>query len=136
MFFANDMVLFSEALVVQAKEIIECLNIFCTHSGQKVNVQKSWVFFSKNTPTAIQQQIVDCTGFSQVENMGSYLGIPSIHGMIKRDTFAGLIEKIHRRLAGWKSKTLPLAGRQILAQSVLTAIPYYSMKTTLLPLGV
>lgn len=68
--------------------------------------------------------------------MGKYLGIPSIHGRLKNDSFVDLISKVQGRLAGWKTKTLSLAGRIVLAQSVLAAIPYYSMQTTLLPIGV
>lgn len=36
-------------------------------------------------------------------------------------------------MAGWKAKTLSLASRQVLAQSVLSSIPFYTMQTTLIP---
>ncbi|CAN1169819.1 Putative ribonuclease H protein At1g65750 [Linum perenne] len=36
------------------------------------------------------------------------------------------------KLAGWKGRTLSLAGRVTLAQSVLAAIPVYAMQTSLL----
>lgn len=65
--------------------------------------------------------------------MGRYLGVPSIHGRLKRDSFAGLLTNIQSRLTGWKAKTHSLAGKKILAQSVIAAMPYYSMHTTLLP---
>lgn len=43
---------------------------------------------------------------------------------------------MQNRLAGWKSKTLSLAGRQVLAQSMFSSIPFYTMQTTLIPTGV
>ncbi|CAN1788712.1 Putative ribonuclease H protein At1g65750 [Linum perenne] len=37
------------------------------------------------------------------------------------------------KLSGWKAKSLSLAGRATLAQSVLSAIPAYAMQTSVLP---
>ncbi|CAN1147353.1 Putative ribonuclease H protein At1g65750 [Linum perenne] len=38
-----------------------------------------------------------------------------------------------QRLSGWKTRSLTLAGRVTMAQSVLAAIPVYAMQTTVLP---
>ena len=38
-------------------------------------------------------------------------------------------------MEGWKTKFLSFAGRNVLAQSILTSIPLYSMKATLLPIN-
>ncbi|CAN1122260.1 hypothetical protein LINPERHAP2_LOCUS1265 [Linum perenne] len=38
-----------------------------------------------------------------------------------------------KKLSSWKAKSLSLAGRVTLAQSVLSAIPAYAMQTSLLP---
>ena len=47
LFFADDLVLFAEASIEQARIIKECLDLFCKASEQKVNFQKSNIFFSK-----------------------------------------------------------------------------------------
>lgn len=113
-----------------------CLDMFCDSSGQKVSYQKSSIFFSKNTALGLQQQIVNTLGIPCVQDLGRYLGVPSIHGRLSKESFAGIIEKIKTKLSGWRSKTLPLAGRQVMVQAVLSAIPYFAMQTTLLPTGV
>lgn len=99
-------------------------------------MKKSSLFFSKNTQTEVLQSIVTQTGITKVEDLGKYLGIPAIHGRLRKDTYTGLIERTQTRLAGWKAKTLSLAGRKILAKAVLSSIPYYTMQSTLLPKGV
>ena len=47
-----------------------------------------------------------------------------------------IIEKVERRLSGWTASYLSLAGRIVLAQSVLQAILIYVMQTIKLPSGV
>lgn len=94
LFFADDIVLFGEATIEQAEVMNKCLRLFCDHSGQKVNTQKSSIFFSKNINLELQQKIVEISGIPKVEDMGKYLGIPSIHGRVKNMPYANLIERI------------------------------------------
>lgn len=136
LFFADDLVLFGEATEEQSLEMRACLDLFCSSSGQQISFQKSSVFFSKNTPQNMQQQIVNILGVQKVTDLGRYLGVQSNHGRLKKESFASIIERIKAKLTGWRSKTLSFAGRHVLAQSVLSAIPYFAMQTTLLPLGV
>lgn len=105
-----------------------CLAKFCKGSGQKVDLQKSSIFFSKNTQEEDQKKIVESMRIPKVVDLGRYLGVSSIHGRLKKESFAGLIDKIQNKLSGWKDIL-------VLAQSVLSAIPYYTMKTTLIPKG-
>lgn len=46
------------------------------------------------------------------------------------------MERINNRLEGWRARHLTLAGRLILAKSVLSSIPYFAMQTMLFPGGV
>ncbi|CAN1155982.1 Putative ribonuclease H protein At1g65750, partial [Linum perenne] len=45
----------------------------------------------------------------------------------------GIIDKIEHKLTGWKAKSLSLAGRVTLAQSVLNTIPTFIMQTMVIP---
>lgn len=63
-----------------------------------------------------------------------YLGVPTINGRSSKREYQYLVDKVNGKLAGWKSKTLSLAGRATLIQSALSTIPLYTMQTTKLPL--
>lgn len=50
----------------------------------------------------------------EIDDLGMYLGMPTLTSRVTRDTFGYLCEKIDRRLTGWKSKYLSLVGRILL----------------------
>ncbi|KAJ4811538.1 RNA-directed DNA polymerase (reverse transcriptase)-related family protein [Rhynchospora pubera] len=63
----------------------------------------------------------------------TYLGLPLSLQRPDRLSFQPLVDKIRRRLAGWKSSLLSRAGRVLLASSVLSTIPVYWMSVFKLP---
>ncbi|XP_019200243.1 PREDICTED: uncharacterized protein LOC109193865 [Ipomoea nil] len=134
--FADDMVLFTEATSDQVEIVQNCLAVFCAASEQKVSLDKSQIYFSKNMAPALGTGIASKFGISETKDLGRYLGVPSIHGRVTCHTYDGLLERIATRLEGWKAKTLSLAGRVTLAKSVLNAIPVYTMQTAALPKGI
>jgi len=131
--FADDVVLFGEASIEQAQVIENCLTEFCTWSGQKVNTQKSSIYFSPNTNEAMMVQICTVMGYSRTDDFSIYLGVPTINGRVTCATYQSVIDKVDKRLAGWKTKCLSLAGRVTLIQSTIFAIPAYVMQSAKLP---
>lgn len=104
--------------------------------GQKVNKSKSNIFFSKNVCRDRAERIANKAGIPETRDLGRYLGVPSIHGRVTRSHFKDILNRVKNRLEGWKINFLSLAGRQVLAQSVLNAIPVDAMQTMLFPKGV
>lgn len=136
LFFADDMVLFSEATLEQVHVIKDCLKRFSEISGQRVNFHKSSIFFSAHIDEDRANAITTVAGIPRVSDLGRYLGTPSVHGRIKSNLFTPMIETITNRLNGWKMKQLSMAGPVTLAQSVLCAIPNFIMQTSIIPKGV
>lgn len=66
-------------------------------------------------------------------DLGTYLGMPTLTSRVTKATFSHLCEKIDRRLSGWKTKYLSLAGRLTLAKSTLSTMACYSMQTAKIP---
>lgn len=127
------MVLFSEASTEQIGIMKNCLNAFCSMSGQRVNYSKSSIFFSPHIEDSRADMLAELAGIPRVKNMGRYLGVHSVHGRVSPSIYTPIIDAIQGRLEGWKSKILSQAGRVVLARSVLSSIPIYTMQTNLLP---
>ena len=68
--FVDDLILFSEASVEQAKVIAHVMQKFCNMSGQKVNVAKSSLFCSKNISRRIVKKISAQTGMRITHDLG------------------------------------------------------------------
>ena len=68
--FADDLLLFAEASIEQAHCVLHCIDMFCQSSGQKINKQKTQVYFSKNVDNQLREDIIQHTGFNQVNSLG------------------------------------------------------------------
>lgn len=134
--FADDTVLFTEASLEQVDIIKDCLLQFCAASGQKINLAKSQVYFSKNVTSDLANDIANGLQIEQTTDLGKYLGVTSIHGRVTCHHFTDLLDRINGRLEGWKTRILSMAGRVTLAKAVLNAIPSYAMQTSVLPTGI
>lgn len=131
--FANDLILFAEASLEQARIIQMILHNFCTSSGQKVSNDKTRIYFSKNVGWNVRSEISNELDFNMTEDLGKYLGVPIFHKRVNKGTFNFVLDKVNQRLSSWKAKTLSFAGRVTLAKSVIQALPTYVMQSCLLP---
>ena len=51
------------------------------------------------------------------------MGLPSLVGRNKKNTFMEVKAKLAKKLAGWKEKLLSKAGKEVLIKVVAQAIP-------------
>ena len=72
-------------------------------------------------------------GIKISKDFGKYVGVPIITDARDKKAFDYLIEKVREKLAGWKAKTLSMAGRCTLISSVSVAMPTHVMQCCLLP---
>lgn len=131
LFFANDLLLFAKASVDHV--IKQRLNTFSTASSQKINVNKSSIFFSANMDFALQQDICSMAGMNRTEEIGMYLGVLMIEGCMTKAFFYPLLQKVDSHLAGWKSNMLSFFGRVIMAKSILSTLPNHLIQAMYLP---
>ncbi|XP_042950051.1 uncharacterized mitochondrial protein AtMg00310-like [Carya illinoinensis] len=61
------------------------------------------------------------------------MGLPTVVGRSKYNSFRSLKEKIWKRINSWKTKFLSTAGKEVLIKSVLQAIPAYAISVFKLP---
>ena len=78
-FFVDDL-LFAEASPSQMDTIMECLNTFCSASGQKISLPKSSIAFFVDVDKEVACRISASSKISISTNLAMYLGFPSIMG--------------------------------------------------------
>jgi len=106
-----------------------------TASGQLINKLKSSIFYSRRTTEAVKTKVKDWLQIEKEGGMGKYLGLREHFGRRKKDLFTSIVDKIKQKAISWSSRFLSGAGKQVMLQSVLTAIPVYAMSCFLLPLS-
>ena len=132
-FFADDLLLFAKADLKNCCNIRETLDTFCELSGQKVSLAKSKVYFSPNISPECRSEMCEVLGFRSTPNLGKYLGFPLKHQGASSQDFNFVIERVQAKLQGWKANMLSMAGRVVLSQAVISAVPSYVMQGCVLP---
>ena len=112
---------------------MECINSFSAWSGQKINLSKSVIMFSKNVSPLLKSRLANMLGINASNKREKYLGLPLVSGKEKKMALQEVIDKVNSRLQGWKMKVLSHAARGSLIRSVSSSIPSYHMSSLLLP---
>ena len=73
-------------------------------------------------------------GVTVVQQYEKFLGLPSLVGRNKKESFTHIKQQIWKKLQGWESKLLSQAGSEILIKVVAQALPTYTMSCFKLPL--
>jgi len=102
-------------------------------SSQKLNKEKTSLFFSKNTSRDVQNHVKQQFGAQIIQHHEKYLGLPPLVGKGKRKDFNKIENQVGRKIVGWKGKLLSNAGREILIKVVAQATPTYMMSCFKLP---
>ncbi|KAL9673511.1 hypothetical protein QQ045_029770 [Rhodiola kirilowii] len=124
---------FIKALLEEANRFKDILNEYEVISGQKINVEKSEICFSRTIPEDIKADVAEIFGIHQVEIHSRYLGLPLLMGQRRSEAFKGVLEKAWKRVSEWKCKFLSTAGSEILIKAVIQALPVYMMTVYNLP---
>ncbi len=104
--FADDLLILAKATTTNATTILQCLNSYQSCSGQKINLNKSKIIFSKNTNIRVTREICATLSLKKISPTIKHLGLPMELNRAKSTSFNDIIEKIQSRVSGWKSKTL------------------------------
>ena len=91
-----------------------------------MNYGKSKLFFSTHTSEANATMAKRELGMERTNDFGKYLGVPIILDGRNKKAFS-------LKALGWKSRSLSMAGRLVLINSVTSAMPIHLIRCTLLP---
>ena len=133
LFFADDSLLFIRANEDEVDNVLSVLSTYEAASGQKLNMEKSEMSYSRNVePEKINMLQMKLT-FKAVEGHEKYLGLPTFIGSSKKRVFQIIQDRVWKKLKGWKGQCLSQAGREVLIKAVAQAIPTYAMQCFRLP---
>jgi hypothetical protein len=92
---------FSKQVQRGATEIKEVLEIYCQASGQRINMDKSSVFFSRGCPESVREGIKNVLDVQKETLSEKYLGMPSDVGKSKNGAFKYLKDRVWKKVLGW-----------------------------------
>ena len=106
LFFADDSLIFCKVTIEECDILQRILSTYEKAFGQQLNQSKTSLFFSLNTVKEIQDEIRILFGAHVIRQHVKYLGLPSLVGRNKRNTFMEVKAKLAKKLASWKEKLL------------------------------
>ena len=74
------------------------IQIYEENSVQKINLDKSTLFFNPNIKNESMRKIQELFGVQSIESMGKYLGILALVGKDKKMIFRNLKERMEVRV--------------------------------------
>ena len=89
--FTDDSLLFCQATQAEGETITEILQTYAKASRQSINLEKSSTYFSSNTSERQKAQIL---GLKEVDRFETYLGLPTLIGRAKYNTFLYLKDNL------------------------------------------
>lgn len=135
LFFADDAVFFLNGTLLECQNLSNILNQYCLASGQKINRNKSGIFFSSSCPIALQENLAAELRVPVLHRCGKYLGIPTEWGRSKKDMFSWLLTRVQSKLEGWKEQMISKGGKEVLLKAVIQSIPQYAMSVFKIPIS-
>ena len=116
---ADDSLLFCKANSQECQNLIDILQLYEAALGQKINVDKSLVFFNNNTLNDRRCEVQNMLGLMQDTRHKKYLGLPSIIGKSKVEIFAEIKERVEKKLSRGRRKCYQWVAERSLLKLLL-----------------
>ena len=85
--FTDDSLIFCRATLEECNKVMDLLKVYEEASGQKINKSKTFLFFSKSIPEDVKHGIKATLGVPEIMQYEKYLGLPSLVGKRKKESF-------------------------------------------------
>jgi len=135
LFFADDVLLFSEATLASVGLLKSGIDSFSSWSGLVPNLNKSEVFLSGGS-SGLRNDILNMLGFQVGSLPFRYLGVPVISARLGKADCITLVNAITARIQSWTHRFLSFAGRVQLVKSVLYSVQVFWASVFFLPCAV
>jgi hypothetical protein len=133
--FADDSIFFAKSDRRSVDALHHTLNLFCDGSGQKINLDKSTIFFGNGCRNEIKMAVKQKLGVHNELLQDYYLGMPTDVGRSPIITFRYLYDRMWKRISRNSDRPLSRAGNETLLKEVIQAIPTYVTSCFQLPVA-
>jgi hypothetical protein len=133
--FADDSIFFARSDDRSVDALNETLKTYCDGSGQKINLDKSSVFFGDHCADLIKNRVKSSLGVQSEILNDKYLGMPTSVGRSPTATFRFLHDMIWKRVNGVTDRPLSRAGKETFLKAVIQAIPTHVMSCFQIPVS-
>uniref|UniRef100_A0A2N9FS98 Reverse transcriptase zinc-binding domain-containing protein n=1 Tax=Fagus sylvatica TaxID=28930 RepID=A0A2N9FS98_FAGSY len=134
MFFADDTLVFCGAARDQLYHLKGVLLCFEAVSGLRINLGKSEIVLVG--PVSDVEDLAHVLGGRTASLPMKYLGLPLGARYKSKEIWNPILEKMERRLAGWKRSYLSKGGRLTLIKSTLSSLSTYFLSLFSIPSSV
>ena len=125
--FPDDYIVFGKASQKEGLRLLKILEVNERESGQKLNREKTSLFFSKNTSAEVKEEVKDMFGTQIIHQHERYLGLLTLVGKGKKKAFPRILDQVGQKIVRWKGKLLLTASYEILIEAVAQATPMNTM---------
>ncbi|KAK2639698.1 hypothetical protein Ddye_027493 [Dipteronia dyeriana] len=123
----DDILIFTNGGKRSIKYLVNALETYEKWSGQKISKAKSTLFPSKYISLAREYGLLRITSYIEGKFPVTYLGAPLVSRKLTSRIMEPLVEKIRKKIVGWKYKLLSQGGRLVLLRHALSSMPMHLM---------
>ena len=132
--FMDDTILLGGASLIIAHRFKLELTRYCQASGSKINLRKSQIFGWNINPREMLDisWVLDMDGVVSWDSF-NYLGVPIFKLKPMSSAWNPIVDKIKKKITGWGTAWLNLAGKVILIKAMLNSYLLYQCSLILAP---
>ncbi|XP_028801080.1 uncharacterized protein LOC114756308 [Neltuma alba] len=116
-FFADDSLFFINAKSSNCRRLMEIFKVYSEAFGQTINLDKSCIFFSKNTVERVKNEVFEVLRIKTSDDPGKYLGLSILWGKLKAKALKFVKNKMSSKMQGWKQRLLTFTRREIMVKT-------------------
>jgi hypothetical protein len=133
--FADDSIFFAKSDSHSVEALVSTLDVYCKGSGQKVNHDKSTIFFGNSCDGALKSGVMNLIGVHNEDLQDTYLGMPTKVGRSSVACFRFLPDRAWKRMNTCSGRPMSRAGKDVFLKAIIQAISTFVMSCFLLPLA-
>lgn len=133
--FADDSIFFARSDLKSVVALKDTLSLYCQGSGQKINMDKSSIFFGLHCDNQVKLDVMNRLGVSNEALQETYLGMPTGIGHSPTVPFQSIVDRAWKCMNGWSDRPMSRSAKETLLKAVIQAIPTYIMSCFQIPVS-